>query len=292
MKKADRNAELLDRWLDQIQREQAGLEDLLKDSTEQAGELAALLRTAALASQSLSPAGPSKTFRKASRIRVEKRMRERLSASRPAGRAPRRAMWHPARSLASLLIALGLLAATVGGAYASTEALPGGPLYGLKVGLEQASLVISPTAAGDTDLLLRFAQRRLDEAQELISLGREADLELALEGYQRAVEGALATALPDAASAERVGAALDANETALLRVLAGAPDKAKPKISEALEKSREAKNRLDRGEQGSDPDRVPPGQLKKNPGAEPQADKPARDKTKTPKPRSTATPTS
>ena len=291
MKKADRNAELLDRWLDQIQRQEAGLEDLLGEFPEQAGELAALLRIAALASQSLAPAGPAQSFQAESAIRILNQVRARLGADRPSGRAPRRAMWRPARSLASLLIALGLIGATVGGAYAAGEALPGDPLYSVKRGLEQAGLTISPTAAGDMELLLRFALRRLDEAEELLALGRDTDLGLALEAYEQTVERAMATAGVDPASSEQLGAALDAQEVALLRVLARAPETAQPKVKEALEKSREAKNRLDSGEHGPDPGRIPPGQLKKTPGAEPEEDRPARE-TKTPKPPKTATPTS
>ena len=284
------NAELLDRCLDRIQSQEASLEDCVREYPRQAPVLASLLRTAALARQSLAPAGPSEAFQASSRIRIEDRIRTRQALARPFGRPARRATWRPAPSLASVLIALGLLVVSFGAAYAAGEALPGDPLYGVKRGLEQAALAINPTARGDTGLLLRFAQRRLDEAERLVALGREDDLETALEAYEGTVDEALAAAGADPDSLGAVEVALDAHEAALLRVLATAPDAAKPAISEALEKSRQAKIKVEHSKPERDPSKKPPGQLKKTPGAELEEDKPQREKDKTPKPPKTATP--
>ncbi len=290
MTKTKLNPETLDRCLERIQSREANLEGCLQEFSEQAELLAPLLRTAALVRQRLALAGPSEAFRAASRTRIQNSMRARLPAAQWGSPTLQRAMWRPARSFASLMIAVGLLAATVGAAYAAGEALPGGPLYGVKRGLEQAALAISPTASGDTKLLLRFAGRRLEEAKRLLLLGRQTGLGLALEGYERTVDQALAAAEEDPDSLAIVEVALDAHEAALLRVLATAPDAAKPAISEALEKSREAKIKVEHSKPERDPSKNPSGHLKKTPGAELEEDNPRRVKDKTPKPPATATP--
>ncbi len=284
------NAELLDLCLDRIQSQEGSLQDCLQEFPEQAPVLASLLRTAALARQSLAPAGLSEAFAGSSRIRIEARIRSQQVSATAARRPAGSATWRPAPSLASALIALGLLVVSFGAAYAAGDSLPGDPLYGVKRGLERAALAINPTARGDTGLLLRFAQRRLDEAERLAALGREDDLETALEAYEATVDEALAAAGVDSDSLGNLGIAMDAHEEALLRVLAKAPEAARPAISGALDKSRQTKTKIDHTEPGRDPDKNSPGQSKKTLGADLEEDKPPRVNDKTPKPPKTPTP--
>jgi hypothetical protein len=160
------------------------------------------------------------------------------------------------------------LAGTVGVAYASGEALPGDSLYGVKRGLERAALALTPSNAGDTQLLLQFADRRLGEADELLQRGQAADLAQALEGYETAIAELIEIAAQEPDQLDAVADALARHEVRLQDVLEQAPDQAIPGLSRALESSHHGAETVDKlREEGPQGD-VPPGQLKKTPGAE------------------------
>ncbi len=83
--------------------------------------------------------------------------------------------WRFASPTALVLIAtvvtviFGTAAAT---AYASRGALPGGPFYSVKIGLERAQLTFSRDAGRETQLQMTFAEKRLDELIFVIERGR------------------------------------------------------------------------------------------------------------------------
>lgn len=77
-------------------------------------------------------------------------------------------------------------------AYASRGALPGDVLYGVKTSLEDAQLALSPTAAGDFRLHLRFAAARVREITALVAYGRFEDAEAAVEALAYQLEQARA----------------------------------------------------------------------------------------------------
>lgn len=70
--------------------------------------------------------------------------------------------------------AAGLLAVGVGGAWASTGALPGDPLYGVKRGLEQVQLDLATSDAARGQRHLAQAEHRLAEIEALLA-GERAD---------------------------------------------------------------------------------------------------------------------
>jgi hypothetical protein len=184
-----------------------------------------------------------------------------------------------------MLIAVGLLAGTVGVAYASGEALPGDPLYVVKRGLERAALALSANGAGDTRLLLQYADRRLGEADELLRRGRPADLAQALDDYETAIAELLEIAAQEPDQLDEVADALARHELKLQSVIDQAPEQAKSGLTRALERSQHGMDTVEEIRDENRQDELPPGQLKKTPGAEDPADAiPLGKLKKTPKP--------
>ena len=152
---------ILDRWLQRIQTHESSLEECLRDYPKQAEQLRPLLIAAGLTNRRFSPAGPTQAFRSSALKRLVDRSRAKAVPRQVQAPRRTRRSWRPAYTFASMLIAIALLAGTVGVAYASGEALPGDSLYGVKRGLERAALALSANSSGDTRLLLQFADRRL-----------------------------------------------------------------------------------------------------------------------------------
>jgi hypothetical protein len=124
---------------------------------------------AALALRSLLVGGPANAARARSRARLLSEL------ERPA--RPRLAAWilalpRQAIAIAALAIALSL---TVGGLdIASAQALPGDPLYPVKIAGEELRVRLSLSSRARTDLRRRYTVRRSDEVRRLIELGRIA----------------------------------------------------------------------------------------------------------------------
>jgi hypothetical protein len=118
---------------------------------------------------------------------------QRVARVRPAARLPRRPRW--TRRLAAGGLSLGVAAGALGGvAAASTGALPGDTLYGVKRGMEDVRLDM---ASGDEDrgkVYLDLASTRMQEANRLMERQRSgkpldpgslADIRRALSGMQQ-----------------------------------------------------------------------------------------------------------
>ncbi|MEU6175583.1 DUF5667 domain-containing protein [Streptantibioticus parmotrematis] len=132
--------------------------------TVQRAQLIAAME-AALADGSLETAG-----------RVPEQRAARVGAHRDLGRLRPRTRW--SRRLAAGGLAVGVTAgAFTGVAAASTNALPGDTLYGLKRGMEDLRLGM----AGDDDargqVLLDMASTRMQEARRLMERGRSGPLD-------------------------------------------------------------------------------------------------------------------
>lgn len=264
MSKSEAVAEILDHCLQRIQRGESTLEQCVRDHPDLAHDLRPLLLAAARAREQLSPAGPTAQYRASSRARVLNLTRAYPKRRLPA-KPPRTWLaWRPAYALSALLLMLALLGGSVSLAYASGQALPGDPLYGLKRGIEQAALVISPSAAGDARLLLRHAERRVEELQELLEADRLDDLEPAISGYRAALDQALALSGTDLEQLVPLDEALGRHETALLAVLERVPAQAVPAISDALEHTGKARRAVEEILGGEHPSDSAPGQLKKS----------------------------
>lgn len=76
------------------------------------------------------------------------------------------------KAMVIVAVALG----TVGGTVAAADAsLPGSPVYGVKLSLEEFRLAVATEPEADVDLYIRFAQERLREMARLVETGRAAD---------------------------------------------------------------------------------------------------------------------
>jgi len=308
MRKTKSLAGVLDRCLARVQSGAATVEDCLRDYPELADQLGPLLRTARQAGDLLAPSGPTAAYRAASQARLLNQLRaaqvvERGERSRVIDRPARRRSlaglgrpraWKPTYALAgmALALALALIGSSIGVASAAAAALPGDRLYGVKRGLEETSLALSRTMAGDTALLLDFAEVRLQEAEALLELGRPRDLMEALAGYERELDRLLAQQDQDPAALNGLEAAIEAHQRILSRALGHASPQARQAIERTLERTKRGQDQVEEARQGQGPDRVPPGQLKRTPTAEGEeaGQSPGQDPGRTPGPPPWVTP--
>ena len=300
MRKTKSLAGVLDRCLARVQSGAATVEDCLRDYPELADQLGPLLRTAQQAGDLLAPSGPTAAYRAASEARLLNRLRaaqvvdrgersrviDRPARGRSLAGLGRPRAWKPAYAVAALALALALIGSGLGVAGAAAAALPGDRLYGVKRGLEEISLALSPTGAEDVALLLGFAEGRLQEAEALIDAGREQDLPAALAGYERELDRLLAQQDQDPAALNGLEAAIESHQRILSRALGHASPQARQAIERTLERTKRGQDQVEEARQGQGPDRVPPGQLKRTPSSDGQGagQGPDREKTKTPGP--------
>ncbi len=264
----------LDRCLTELQRGELSPDEVLQQFPSLAAQLRPLLITAATARAEGAPSGPSAAYRAQSKAMLMQRLRVRSKQSdrRPA-RRPLFQRLRPAFALGAVLVALMLFGTSVGIAYASDAALPGDSLYGVKLGMEQLVLTISPSAGGDTQLLLRIADRRVDELNGLLEAGRSDQLGYAIAGYRDAVNQAIQLAGSDGDRLQEVEGALSQQELALTAVLEQAAPQAAPAIEAALRHAQQGRNIVEQVKSGGSPSELAPGQLKKS-GSETQDDLP------------------
>ncbi|MFM8319414.1 MAG: DUF5667 domain-containing protein, partial [Chloroflexota bacterium] len=117
-------------------------------------------------------------------------------------------------ALTTLGIVLALALFLTGGASmaarAAQGALPGDALYPFKTGLERAQLSLSGSEADQAGLYLQFAQRRMEEIQALLQIGRGEDAAGLLADMNTYLEQAAAAAAALAQSSPDQAAALQA----------------------------------------------------------------------------------
>jgi hypothetical protein len=127
-------------------------------------------------------------------------------------------------------------------AYASQSALPGDALYPVKTSLEVTQISLANDAYLKAQLNLEFAQRRMNEINELLQQGRNSDVEFAASEFEAYIQKAMeATQFVLAGDPERgaelsrlVSQALLDYAVALKSVLVNAPEVVKPAVEKAL----------------------------------------------------------
>jgi hypothetical protein len=202
---------------------------------------------------------------------------------------------------ATLVAVLALVLAGGGGVvYASADSLPGSPLYGVKRATEQVQLSFAPAGTKRAELLIKFAQRRLEEVQSLVEIKGQVDeealaaiaeeTELALEGVEKA------PAQDKPALLDKLVSLTERQRAVLERVQAKAPEAAQKGLNRALEASQRgherAREALEKGKPGWDvkPIGSPTPTKTPRPTHAPKAT-PAPRATHTPKPAHTPKPT-
>jgi len=160
--------ELLEEGLAQL-RSGAGLEEVLARHPAQADQLRPLLETARLA-QDLGKEVPDlQTAQNRSRARflgaahvrqqpAQKYEKKKLAGMRLAG--------------VVALIAVFVVASLLGTGLASAEAVPGQALYPVKRAVEQAQMALTTRQSSRLELEEAFDQRRMLEAERLLSIGQ------------------------------------------------------------------------------------------------------------------------
>ncbi len=139
-------------------------------------EVEPLLRLAvAIARPAHSGLNPA--FREQARARLLERLEEPENEVRPLGQVfafpmpSRQRRWRLPSLAAAAVLAL-VVAFGTGAAYASQGSLPGDPLYSVKTGMEQASVVLATSDDARASLYIRLAENRLHEMEALIQTGR------------------------------------------------------------------------------------------------------------------------
>lgn len=294
--------EILDNGLTRSQSDEANAEDFLQEYPEHAGTLGVLLGLAEEIHDNLATSGPDDVFVSTSQARLlnllnvrrkDAQKRERKWAWRP--KWPMKWAWRPVYLLITVLLTIGILGTTVGVAWASTGALPGDNLYGVKRSIEEARLALTWTATGDAALLARFADERLNEMKALLAVGREDDIRLPLAGYEDMITRLLEVAEEaqhsgKPGSLEHLQTSLAQNIHTLESVQAQIPPKAQEAIRNAIERSNHGREVIEHIRQGGDPSDIAPGQLKKTPdppGGQSGDRRGGEPVTKTPKPKPT-----
>lgn len=89
-------------------------------------------------------------------------------------------------------LAFVMVLAGSGIAVASLDDIPGDPFYGVKLAVEEVELVLTPSAAGDAELHIEFAERRILEIKALMSEDQYDAVAPTVERYERHIQQATA----------------------------------------------------------------------------------------------------
>lgn len=209
---------------------------------QHAGQLASLVQVADRIRKTRHP-----TLSVSATKAIEQRLLKRATELRQSRAQP--SLWSLPFSLrplvtvaATLIVVLALVLAGGGGiVYASTDSLPGSPLYGVKRATEQVQLFLAPAGTKRTELHIKFAQKRLEEVQTLAETKGKVDeetlaaiaeeTELALEEVEGAHPADKSSLL------EKLASLTERQQAVLKRVQAKAPEAAQKGLNKALEAS-------------------------------------------------------
>jgi hypothetical protein len=169
------------------------------------------------------------------------------------------------RVIVAVALALSVLAG--GTVYAAQATLPGDALYPVKLGTEQMAMMLPGDSMARAERGLAFANRRVEELEDLAEEGRTQYLERARERYEHAlnqtltrIEEAGDQALVAGNVTERVAEATMKHMEVLARVYEQVPEQAKPAIARAMEASQRGHDAaLGALERKGPPEGVPPG---------------------------------
>jgi hypothetical protein len=234
-----------------IRRNSADLDRLLDrfgagEEPEATGDLAPFLHPAQVARAALVRLVPSEVAREQlAALRVD---RARNIATLPRVRRS------PALRLASAFVLAAMLLVIGGGSAiaASSSALPGDPLYGVKRAVERISLAMHRDPVGRSALHLQFADNRLHEVSALVLAGKDpqdllGDLEEELTGAEQDALHAVALGQDSEALLAHVRAMIAKHISVLNGILAKVPDHAKDSIQHAIDNAKNADANVQRG---------------------------------------------
>jgi len=159
---------ILDKCLDRMFNGES-IETCLNAYPEQASELGPLLKTSHVIIQKSSAIQPAPEFK----ARVYSRLRAMSYAKQEkTERSKRIPIWHRKWLLAVASVLVVLLVG-VGTVAASTSALPGKPLYPIKLTGEQIQLTLAFSNIDKAKLHIQFSERRAIEIAEMANQGKD-----------------------------------------------------------------------------------------------------------------------
>jgi len=243
--------DVLAQCIDDIKAGRCSVKDCLTKYPSMRKQLEPLLRVA-IEIQEPPDVKPSPTFKVRARVQLMEQIHARQAVTKwPWFRYTNQVKPIPYKrrfNMVAIILAIVLAISAVGGgtAYASQGSVPGDILYPVKLGTEQVRLVLATGDATKAELYLKFANSRVEEMTALIEKGRPEKVDIAANGYDRAVamaienmEAASGKGLAIAEISELAAVATSQHLSALDRVLGimdivPVPQEAK----EAIEKAR------------------------------------------------------
>jgi hypothetical protein len=187
--------------------------------------------------------------RRGFRLELWRRLETELSAASSPARFASRLAWAAAVSF-SVLLAFG---GTGAYAYSSADVVPDNPLYGVKIGLEQAEAAVAVTPGAKAAARARRIGHRLAEADKLS--GQGAKLESVLDDLDRELSGNADVDEKTAGKQELLAAMAKVDDEALdqLQTIAAKnPAKALPKIQRVIvQNARRIEDRLPKVQDGA-----------------------------------------
>jgi hypothetical protein len=239
---------ILDECLQGMSTRGETIERCLQRYPRHAGQLAPLVQVADHIRKTSHP-----TLSVSATKAIERRLLKRATELRQSRAKP--SLWSLPFSFrplvtvaATLTVVLVLVLAGGGGiVYASTDSLPGSPLYGVKRATEQVQLFLAPAGTKRTEFHIKFAQRRLEEVQALADVRGQVDEE-ALAAIAEETELALeetekAPAQHRPALLDKLVSLTERQQAVLKRVQTKAPEAAQKGLNRALEASQRGHER-------------------------------------------------
>jgi len=237
-----RKEDILANCIDEILAGKSTIEDCLARYPHLSDELRPLLKLAL----GIQPeeVTPSPEFKQRARKRLLEAMQPSVAPTEPRRLDIFGWLKPLARRTAVAIVVAALLVGGGATAYAAQESMPGDALYPLKLGTEQARLVLSRSDTSKAELYLTFANRRVEEMATLAERGRPEKVNIAANGYDGAIgmaigkmEEARGKGLAIADISELVAEATLKHLEVLEGLLETVPDEAVPGIEKAIEVS-------------------------------------------------------
>lgn len=241
--------DILVQCLDDIRAGRHSIEECLNRYPSLRNRLEPLLRIA-LEIQPPPDVEPSPDFKVRARVQLMEQIHAGRSVTkRPEPRYRNQTVLIPQRrrfSIIGVIVAIVLAVSAAGGgtAYASQDSLPGDVLYPVKLGTEQARMMLPADDVAKAERALGFAESRVAEMAALAEKGRTENLNLAQDKYDDVmntvlarIEAARDKGLAIESISELVAEATAEQLSALDKVYENVPEQAKPAIERAREAS-------------------------------------------------------
>ena len=241
--------DILAQCIDDIKAGRCSVEDCLTKYPSMRKQLEPLLGVA-IEIQEPPDVKPSPAFKVRARVQLMEQIHARQAVTKwPWFRYTNQVKPIPYKrrfNMVAIIVAVVLAISAVGGgtAYASQGSLPGDILYPVKLGTEQVRLVLATGDATKAELYLTFANSRVEEMTALAERGRPEEVNIAVNGYDKAMAMAAAKleevsskGLDTAEISELVALATSQHLSVLDEVKGMVPEEAKQAIAQAKEVS-------------------------------------------------------